>query len=103
MVKSNTIDLIAVTYTQDSYGVMRPTEESTTVFCEVNSVTQTEFFNGGASGFKPEYRFTVFSYDYSNQKELEFNGVRYVVYRTYIGKFDNIELYCERKTGASSE
>lgn len=101
MVKSNTIDLIATTYTQDSYGVLRGTETSTTVFCEVASVTQSEFFNGGASGFKPEYRFTVFQFDYEDQKEVEYNGVRYVVYRTYLDKSDNIELYCERKTGAN--
>ena len=101
MVKSNEIYLVSTTYEKDKYGVSQATDTSRRVFCEVESVTQNEFFNGGASGFKPEYRFSIFAYDYNDEKEVIFNGVRYVVYRTYRNKSDDIELYVERKQGAN--
>ena len=47
----------------------------------------------------PELRFTMFRYDYNDEEEIEYNGKYYRIYRTYLGKDDSIELYCERRKG----
>ena len=41
----------------------------------------------------------MFSYDYGHEKIVELDGVRYGVYRTYLGKNESIELYLESKVG----
>lgn len=101
MDRSDIITLISVTTSRDEYGVMRKSETSTQVYCSVNSVTQTEFFEGGRNGLNPEYRFTMFKPDYNGQTIVEYNNNRYSVYRTYYGRNDTIELYVERKGGTN--
>ena len=41
----------------------------------------------------------MFAPDYNGETIAELNGVRYSVYRTYLGKNETIELYLERKAG----
>ena len=64
---------------QDDYGVWRSTPTSTEVMCQVDSVTQTEFFEAGRNGLNPEYRFTVFFDDYHGEPLVEYNGQTYQV------------------------
>ena len=99
MDRSNVLTLISETYTPDSMGVQRPTETSRNVFCDVQSVSLTEWSEGGRAGLNPEYRFTTFVYDYNDEKICEFNGQRYSIYRTYLTRNDSIELYAERREG----
>lgn len=99
MDRSSVAYLIAETYQKDAFGVMQPTETRKKIYCNVASVTRAEFFEGGRSGLNPEYRLTMFSGDYSNEKVLEYNGAKYTVYRSYIGLNDTIELYVERRGG----
>lgn len=98
---SAVISLIERTKTQDDYGVWQTQESSRDVFCQVDSVTRQEFFEGGRNGLNPEFRFTMFRYDYEGETVVEYNGLRYAVYRTYIGRNDTIELYVERKGGTN--
>lgn len=63
------------------------------------SVSQSEFYKGGEAGLKPEFRLTTAIIDYSGEKEVELDGKRYGIYRTYEVDKDYIELYCERKGG----
>lgn len=100
MDKSDVIKLVKTTYTMDMYGVRQPTTTEREVFCNAFSVSQTEFFQGGAQGLKPEWRFDMFFYDYEGEENVIYNGVNYVVYRTYRSNDDTIELYCQRKLGA---
>lgn len=101
MDRSDVITLVSETYTQNQYGVSVPTIEKADVFCQVNSVTAQEFFEGGRNGLNPEYRFTMFAPDYSGQKTVLYNGKPYGIYRTYLGRDDTIELYAERKGGSN--
>lgn len=100
MDRSNVVTLIKETYSSDSIGQMIATEVLRDVFCNVASVTQSEWFQGGQNGLRPEYRVTVFAPDYEGEKIVELNGVRYGVYRTYLRQDENLELYLERKTGS---
>ena len=95
------LKLITVEQTQDDYGVWRETETATEVFCEVGSVTRTEFFEAGRSGLNPAFVFTIFGDDYNGAEVVEFAGKRYGVYRTYRDG-DDLELYAERKGGTNA-
>ena len=101
MDRSDVIDLINQRVEKNEYGVWTKTDSSRTVFCKVDSVTASEFFDGGRNGLNPEYRFTMFSGDYQGERVVEYNGERFGVYRTYKAKNDMIELYCERKGGTN--
>lgn len=103
MDRSNTIKLLTPSYSQDSIGQFTATETTTTVFCNVQSVSREEFYDAGRNGLNPEYRVTLFAPEYNGQKFVEFNGVRYGVIRTYQGRNDTIELYIERKTGKNGD
>jgi hypothetical protein len=99
MDRSDVIYLIAETFTQNDFGGVIKTETPRRVFCNVSSVTRAEWSDGGRLGLNPEYRFTMFFYDYSGEEILEYNGIRYTVYRTYRAQDDTIELYAERRQG----
>ena len=96
---TDVLTLVAQTISSDQYGNEVATEVETTVFCEVDSITQTEFYQAADTELNPEYRFTIFFGDYSGQPIVIYNGVRYAIYRTYRAD-DNLELYVERKIGA---
>lgn len=97
--RSRILTLIGVTYTVDSIGQQIPEETPRDVYCGVSSVSASEWFEAGRAGLKPECRVTMFAPDYEGEEIAELDGVRYSVYRTYIGKNDTIELYLERKAG----
>lgn len=103
MDRSDVITLLASTKTQNKYGVWEEKLTSRDVFCQVDSVTRAEFFEGGRNGLNPEYRFTMFFGDYEGEQTVIYNGLTYSVYRTYHGKTDNIELYVERKGGTNGK
>lgn len=91
--------LIAQTITTDEYGREEITEKETTVFAEVYSITQTEFFAAANTELNPEYRFDVFFGDYNGESLVKYQGNKYAIYRTF-RRGDYMELYAERKIGA---
>ena len=95
----NVITLRASTATVDAYGVTQLQWTEKDVYARVESVSASEFFEGGQNGIKPEYRFTVSAWDYNDEMELAFNGQLYSIYRTYRRTLDLVELYAERKAG----
>ncbi len=103
MDRSTVINLIGVTRAQDDKGVWRSTPTSREVMCQVDSVTQREFFEGGRNGLNPEFKFTMFYADYNNEPIVEYNGNQYSVYRTYLTRNDMLELYVERKGGTNGK
>lgn len=103
MDRSDVCKLVSVTNAQDVFGVWKATETEREVFCQVDSVTRAEFFDGGRSGLNPQFRITMFAGDYNDEEIVIYNGKRYSVYRTYFAKTDVIELYVERKGGTNGQ
>lgn len=99
MDRSRVLTLISVSYTEDDIDQQVPVETRKDVFCNITSVSASEFFDAGRAGLKPEFRATMFVYDYGGEDTVELDGVRYGVYRTYLGRNETIELYLERKVG----
>ena len=100
---NDVLKLISVTKTQDAYGIWQKTRSYHQVFCDVRSISRTEFFEGGRNGLNPEYQFTVFAGDYDGERLIEYAGNTYAVYRTYLAGSDYIELYAQREGGANGK
>lgn len=97
-----TIKLIKITTTQDALGYPVETETAREAFCSVESVTRSEFFQAGKAGIVPDYVFSVNAIEYEGEKELEYNGDKFGIYRTYKADgSDYIELYAEYKSGVT--
>lgn len=101
MDRSDVITLIKSTRTRDAYGRWIPQETTKDVYVQVDSITRSEFYEGGRNGLNPEYRFRLFFGDYGGETECEFHGLRYSIYRTYLRRNDVLELYVERKGGSN--
>lgn len=70
------------------------------VYCDVKSITQTEWFEAGRIGIQhPAFVFVMNRNEYAGEEAVIYNGQRYGVYRTYMAKNENLELYCEAKGG----
>ncbi len=95
------ITLIAETNTVDEYGDTVTVETERTIFAEVKSIGQTEFYQAQAVGLKPEIKFVIADFaDYQNEKKLKytsFGGTEdiYTVLRTYRTK-NQLEIVCKR-------
>lgn len=96
MDKSNVMHLVSKSYTVDSMKQRIPVETRRKVFCNIQSVTQSEFFAAGNAGFRAEFQVTMFGPEYHGEPEVELDGVRYSVYRTYRRRNDDIELYLRK-------
>ena len=101
MDRSEVITLVSERKTQNDFGVWETTKTSRDVFCQVDSVTRSEFFEAGRNGLNPKFRFTMFAGDYEGEQIVIYKGKSYGVYRTHIGRTDDIELYVERKGGTN--
>ena len=68
---TDVLTLVAQTITTDQYGNEVATEAENTVFCEVDSITQSEFYQAANTELNPEYKFTIFFGDYVIQGEVK--------------------------------
>ena len=102
MDRSTVIALVKVTYDIDEMGQRTPKETLKDVFCDMASISMSEWFEAGRNGIKPDYKLTMNRYDYDGETEVIINGKRYGVYRTYIYRTDDIELYVEQKAGVQN-
>ena len=73
------------------------------VFVTVNSVSRTEFFNAGRNGLTPEFVFKMPKINYSGEKEIQYDGKRYSIYRTFCPpESDDLELYVKEEAGVKN-
>jgi len=62
------------------------------VFCNKKSVRQSEFYQAGAQGKKPEIMLEVRPANYHGEEFVELQDVRYHVDRTYTPNDEKMEL-----------
>ncbi len=90
------IKLVSVGETSDDDVV-------TSVFATVDPVGRDEFNAAGQMGMKAEYKFTIWAAEYDGQDEVEYNGKRLSIYRTYGARRDDkMELYVAERAGNGS-
>lgn len=99
------IDLIAVATEKDSLNQIVEKQRTTaTVYAEISSVSQTEFFSGGRLGFQPSFKAVIYDFEYNFEPIVKYNGNLYSVYRVYfVNGTDKVELYLEEKGGTKDE
>lgn len=72
----------------------------TTVFAKISPVGRDEFSAAGQGGFKASFQAEVWEFEYGGQTEIEVDGKRMVIYRTYGPKANGkIELYAGERIG----
>lgn len=63
------------------------------------SVRQSEFYQAAAIGLKPEITFVTWSFEYKGELEIEHEGKKYRIIRTFESNPKEIELICEGMAG----
>lgn len=95
---TGTCFLISRTYTKDDCSNLVPTEAKREVICDERSLSSSEFHNAKRDGLSPEIELITAKVNYGGEKIVEYKGIRYAIYRTYV-RGDSIELYLEAKAG----
>ncbi|WP_019243648.1 MULTISPECIES: hypothetical protein [Bacillus] len=98
MLFSDILELASIRIEEDDLSQEIEVETLRRVFCDKQSIGQSEFFNGGQTGIKPAYKFIIRLLDYQEETKLMYKNKTYSIYRTY-EKGENIELYCEVRAG----
>lgn len=99
MNRAHKITLIGKTYAEDAIGQLIPTETENKVFAYIRDVSQSES-SRPIEGLTPSKVFDVYVTEYNNETDVEYKGVRYTIYRTYLNDESRVELYGARRTGA---
>lgn len=102
MDRSSVVYLVSSNPTQDELGVFHDNPTERKVYCDVRSISQREWYEGGRNGLNPEFQVVMFKYDYQGEDVLKYNDEYYTIYRTYVDRNENIELYCERRKGTDN-
>lgn len=71
-------------------------------FTNVKSIGYREFYEAQVTGYKPEIKLELSSFDYDMQGYVKYNGIEYKVIRTYQNGLDRIELILERGINGST-
>ena len=83
-----------------SVGASADDDVEKEVFASVDPVGRDEFNAAGEAGMKAEYKFTVWAAEYDGEEEVEYNGRRLSIYRTYGARRDDkTELYTAERAG----
>lgn len=95
------ITLVAEAKAPDEYGDLQATETTSEVFATLKSITQSEFYQAQAAGFKPEVKFVIADYlDYHDEQVIRYAPFgepehEYRVLRTYRDG-NQLEIVCKR-------
>ena len=98
--RSDVIDLISTVLILDDYGVQQKIEISTSVYAQIKSASQSEFFNGGRNGLNPQLVFVIREEEFEDQETAMYSNKRYSIYRTFVRNDGYVELYSEYRKGA---
>lgn len=97
--RQSTVELIAETVERDDIGQeYTETASSGEVYCTVKSVTRDEWRVAYQAGWDSFAKLTVSAADYGGERVAIFEGLRYVIYRTYRDGMD-VELYLGERVG----
>jgi hypothetical protein len=96
MVKADVIYLI--TEQESAHGVHAPVERTERmVYCQIRSVTRSEFYTALNAGIQPEYVFVLaVAEEYQGERHVRYRDQIFDVVRTYVTEEDGIELTVRR-------
>lgn len=91
--------LVTKKYEEDDIGQDISVRTEQEVFCEILSISQSEFFEAAQSGLKPQYKIKLWEAEYGGQTEVRIGDDYFTVYRNYTVN-GMTELYLEKRGGA---
>ena len=102
------ITLISETDTVDEYGDTVTTQTTRNIFAEVQSISQTEFYQAQALGLKPEIKFVIADFaDYQNGKNSNTHLLvvqsRLITFCGHIETNKHLKLYATEVLNECSE
>ena len=97
------ISLISKTATQNADKAIVETETKRDVFANVDSVGRNDFFAAAQVGLSLSYVFKTDPSNYQGEDELEYEGQRYGITRTYRASNDVLEIYAGTVVGYGSD
>lgn len=86
--------LIDTETTVNDVGIPVLTEFKTTVWADKLSAKRAEHYAANAAGIRVDIVFRVNADDYTGQTEVEWNGTKYNVVRSYAVGRGRVELTC---------
>lgn len=102
--------LVKTAYERDAAGNMKPKEIKRAVFCQVNSVTRSEFYAAAQADMHPEYMFILSHFkDYEGEKFIKYTdwlGTEHTLYVTRVYRVpgtDRLEINAEERTRYGDE
>mgnify|MGYP000048142487 FL=1 len=90
--------LVNEVLTEDDIGNSVSETSETAVFCEISSVSQSEFYKAAAIGYKPQCRLKMWQDEYGGQSLVRIGSVYYSVIRNFTAN-GMTELYLEGRVG----
>lgn len=91
-------NLIRKTYVKDKYGIVKEENTSFTIpIIENEDIYSNEFYQANQSGFKITLRLRISSFNYNEEKELEYMNKIYTVIRVSRPNLNEVVLLCEEK------
>ena len=92
------IKLISVTFTTDDIGNQIAEEDEREIFANMFTISATEYYNAALTGLRPSLMFEIYSFEYSGQTRLEYEGKAYNIVRV-ITAGEKKRLVCEEVAG----
>lgn len=86
-------------FIKDELNQRKSVQTKNKVFCNSLPVGRNDFYSAGQTGIKLQCILVVHSYEYNNEQEVEFEGRKLIVYRTYKKSIEETELHCIEKVG----
>lgn len=102
----STARLIGETVTSfDEFGNPNKARTTTEVFCDIRSVTRSEFYSAAHNGLQPSLVLRIsHAADYNGEKLAEVDGRLYSVIRSYRAPgTDAVELTLQAEIGTAAE
>lgn len=96
MIWRDTIDLVAVSQTQDEYGAPVESETTIQVFANKKSIRQSEFYQALTTGLELEIMFEIRSIEYGGESRIRFENELYYIIRTHSKNEEILELICSK-------
>lgn len=91
---NDVVELVSVELDRDPDGYPMVEKKKKEVFCEVQSVKRSEFYEAYKAGLELALTVLMWNCDYSGEKDIEYSGKHYKVERTYMKDRQTIELNC---------
>lgn len=92
--------LIQMKYEADKIGQNISSEEKREIYVLKRTLTRTEYFKAGQNRMNPEIMLVTAAVNYSGENVIEYENMRYEIYRTYHKlDSDEIELYLRKQAG----